>query len=197
MLGQLDFSFGDVGSDIGNIASDVTPNISLSDIVGTSDGSVTPQTPSPDYSGILNWSLPDVFNTGAAGTSGTVPVDSYHSVNPPAASSDGIFGMSYSDIQSASNAINQLAKIGTTAYATVQAINHGNPSQYAYPMSAPTGGAASAGELASGQYPTLPPATATPFFGSLTDFSQPTPYVVIGGVLLLLTMVAMKKKSRK
>lgn len=176
----LSFSFPtlDATAIDASAASSSSSSDGTGDSSSSSDGGALP-IDQVDFSGVPlglePTALPDLSSTSSSGTSS-------------GSSSGGTDTNLFGDLT-------QLAKTGLQSYATVQAINNGQASAYAFPplnsyhSVNPTG-------ATSPTATTDPSATSSEtFFQELTDFSTPYPYIALGGAALLVFGL-MKRRKR-
>lgn len=154
-----------------------------------------------DPNSILQANIPDftVSTQDLLGTASTLPSNvppagSYNAVTGAAPVSSSGSSFSYADAQQAANLLAQLARTGTAAYATVSQIDAGNSAPYAFQGA----GAAPVDYTPTTTEPITVASTAPFTWASLYDFKTPYPYMLGGGLLVLvLVMTSGGKPGRK
>lgn len=137
-------------------------------------------------------STADLFGVQPYLPSNIPPAGSYNHVTAAAPTPATGSSFSFADAQNAATLLANLARTGVATYASVQAIDAGNPSPYAFQNPG-----ASNVDYTPDDAGAPVPADAAPAgfsLASFTDFSTPYPYIA-GGVVLALVIVLTKKKK--
>lgn len=183
MSGPFDLSIGDIGlPDMSTLMRGISSDYGTDDVSSILHANI------PDFT----VSTQDLLSTSSYLPSNVPPAGSYNAVTGVSPTPATGSSFSYADAQQAANLLAQLARTGTAAYATVSQIDAGNAAPYAFqnPGAAPVDYTPPVDESA---LPTIPAAPFT--LASLYDFKTPYPYMIGGGLLLLVLVATGGKKS--